>query len=95
MRLWLRITIVVSLLTALTALTISIVVNQQFKLNLNKVHYEWSQLLSKSISQSVMGYTIEENVRKTQEILRRIIKESDEIVYIIIVDFNNKLFAFE
>lgn len=93
MRLWLRITLVVTTLTALTALTISAVVNQQFKSNLNLAHHEWSHILSKSISQSVMEYTIEGNVRKTQEILRRIIKESNEIEYIIIVDFNNKLFA--
>ena len=93
MRLWLKITIAVFFLSVLTTVSLSIFVNKQFQVNLDKINFELSEVLTKSVSQSILDYVIEGNARKTQEVLRRITKENNEIEYIVIVDFNSKLFA--
>jgi len=93
MRLWVKITIVISMLSIITAIFLSIFVNKQFKESLDKINFELSDALASSLSQSILDYVIEGNVRKTQEILRRIAKENDEIAYIVVIDFNNKFFA--
>ena len=93
MRLWLKITIAVFFLSVLTSVSLSIFVNKQFQINLDKINFELSEALTKSISQSILDYVIEGNTRKTQEVLRRITKENYEIEYIVVIDFNNKLFA--
>ena len=93
MRLWLRITIMVSILLIFTVTIISFFVTRQIKTSLNDVNYEFGETLGQSVSQAILDYTIEGNARQTRDILRRIIKKSHEIEYIVVVDFNNRLFA--
>ena len=93
MRLWLRITITIALLSVFTAISISVFVNNLFRENLDKINFQTSEALTSSISQSILDYVITGNSRKTKEILRRIVKENDEIEYLAVIDFNNKLFS--
>lgn len=93
MRLWVRITLTISILSIITAISISVFVNNLFRENLDKINFQMSEALTRSISQSILDYVISGNSRKTQEILRRIAKENEEIEYIAIIDFDNKFFS--
>ena len=93
MKLWIRISIAVSLLSIITIIIFSVITNQNMVKTSHQLQDKWAGLLSNSISQLIVGYTIDEDERKTTEILKQVIKGSDEIEYIIVVDFNNKVFA--
>ena len=93
MKLWLRITITITALSVIAASLIAFFVNSKIKQNLEIADSDWSITLSKSISQSILSYTIEGNESKTQEILRRIIKNNHDIEYILVIGFSNELFS--
>lgn len=77
----------------LTSVSLLIFVNQQFKRNLDEVGFKLSGALTNAISQSILDYVVEGNSRKTREVLKRITKENPEIEYLVVVDFDNKLFS--
>lgn len=93
MKLWLRITVTITTLSVIAAGLMTFFVNDKVRSNLDTAYYDLSNTLSRAISQSVLGHVLEGNVSKTQDILRRIIRNSHDIEYIIVVDFSNELFA--
>lgn len=93
MKLWVRISIAVSMLSFVTIVIFTLITTKHVVKTAHESQDRWAELFSKSISQLIVGHTIEGNVKETNDLLSKIIKGSDELDYIMVVGFDDNIFA--
>jgi signal transduction histidine kinase len=88
-----RISLTLFLVILLTGVIFGFIIDRQITDLSEKEYQKFGQSLAQTISQSVLSYTIAGNKRKAQEILKRITKNNASITYIVIIGFNQEIFA--
>lgn len=88
-----RISLVIFLIVLVTGASIGVVVDRDFRGNIELIHERMGRSLVQAVSKAVLGDTIAGNRRKAHEILRRITADNAYIDYIAIIGFDGQLFA--
>lgn len=93
MNLRVRLSLVMVSLVLVTGLVLAILISNQTTKNQRLDHERWSASLASALAKAVFRDTLAGNRAEVIASLRRSMKDNPEIAYLMVVDFNGKIFA--
>jgi len=93
MKLWVKISLLITVLASLIGIGLSITYKFQSENALWHSHDHWSSALTQALSSAILKDTIKNKQRNVKEVLKRVQKDNPSISYLVVTDFHGNMLA--
>jgi signal transduction histidine kinase/CheY-like chemotaxis protein len=93
MKLGNRIVVAITAFVVLTGVLVGVFVDSRLRDSMEMEQSRWSATLSRAIGKAILPLTLKRDVAEVRTILRRVAAENPDIAYLVVVDFDCRVFA--